>query len=463
MSQRRFGLRIRLLATLVGAGLLCGAALAVALLLRARDEIVRRHVATAREQLRGVAESIVSHCEGAPPCAQAAAEAAGIAWESGGSCSRSPRSGTHAVLCEQLPQGAARRALDLSPTAAQARRLVAPVLAFVLAGMLLVVALVFWLLDRQLVAPLARIDATLDRMSASSSDEPLLTEGGDLLGRLAPAVNRLDARLREERARVQAQIEELRRSNEELRAAREEVARSERLASVGRLAAGVAHEVGNPMAAVIGYLAILRDRLRQGKDSADYVDRIARETERIDRILRDLINLARPPSGELHAVDLRAAVERVRGLLEAQPSWSGCALESRVPADLPRARGDDHYVVQVLLNLLVNAAKAEARKVEVRGHAVDGAPVLEVIDDGRGLPPEAATRLFEPFFTTSRPGEGTGLGLALCHATMERFGGSISAHAPPSGKGTRFVLQFAPWTDDVTFPARRAAGDRGGA
>jgi signal transduction histidine kinase len=461
MSQRRFGLRMRLLATLVGAGLLCGAALAVALLLRARDEIVRRHVATAHGQLRASAESIAARCGGDAACIRAAADALGIDWQAGGSCARAPRSGTHVTLCEQLPAGAARRELDLDPAAAQARRLVAPVLAFVLAGMLLVIALVFWLLDRQLVAPLARIDATLDRMSASSSDEPLLTEGGDLLGRLAPAVNRLDVRLREERARVQAQIGELRRSNEELRAAREEVARSERLASVGRLAAGVAHEVGNPMAAVIGYLAILRDRLRQGRDAADYVDRIGRETERIDRILRDLINLARPPAGELQPVDLRAAAERARGLVEAQPSWTGCALELRIPPDLPRARGDDHYVVQVLLNLLVNAAKADARRVEVKGRSVDGAPVLEVIDDGRGLPPEATTRLFEPFFTTSRPGEGTGLGLALCHATMDRFGGSISAHAGPFGKGTCFVLRFACWTADVALPLRRAAADGG--
>jgi signal transduction histidine kinase len=459
MSQRRFGLRMRLVATLVGAGLLCGAALAVALLLRARDEIVRRHVATAHGQLRTAAESIAAHCGADVSCARAAADAAGIEWDAGGSCARAARSATQVTLCEQLPAGAARRELDLEPAAAHARRLVAPVLAFVLAGMLLVVALVFWLLDRQLVAPLARIDATLDRMSASAGDEPLLTEGGDLLGRLAPAVNRLDVRLREERARVQAQIGELQRSNEELRAAREEVARSERLASVGRLAAGVAHEVGNPMAAVIGYLAILRDRLRQGKDAADYVDRIARETERIDRILRDLINLARPPSGDLQPVDLRTAAERARGLVVAQPSWTGCALELRIPADLPRARGDDHYVVQVLLNLLVNAAKAGAHRVEVTGRSVEGVPVIEVIDDGRGLPPEAATRLFEPFFTTSRPGEGTGLGLALCHATMERFGGGISARSAPSGKGTCFVLRFAPWTADDARPVRRAAGD----
>ena len=115
---------------------------------------------------------------------------------------------------------------------------------------------------------------------------------------------------------------------------------------------------------------------------------------------------------------------------------------------LPPARGENHYVVQMLLNLLVNAAKAGARTVELAGRLIDGAPALEVTDDGRGLPPEAGTRLFEPFFTTAAPGEGTGLGLALCHATMERFGGGISAHAPPGGQGACFVLRLPTWAKD---------------
>ncbi|HYZ90491.1 MAG TPA: histidine kinase dimerization/phospho-acceptor domain-containing protein, partial [Myxococcales bacterium] len=399
MSHRRFGLRLRLFATLTGAALLCAAILAVAMLLRARDEIAQRHVATARQDLRTAAESIAARCGADSTCAGESAGAVGLAWDPGATCPPVHVSGHAIVLCERIAGAAVHRRLDLSAASTQAQELVAPVLAFVLGGMVLAVALVFWLLDRQLVAPLARIDAALDGVSEFSSDEPLLPEGGDLLGRLAPAVNRLDARLREERARVKTQIGELRASNEQLRAAREEVARSERLASVGRLAAGVAHEVGNPMTAVIGYVDLLRERLEQGKGAEEYVERIAREMGRIDRILRDLLNLARGP-GEVQPVDLRAAAENARGLVEAQPSWNGCAVRVRVPGDLPRARAENHYVVQVLLNLLVNAAKAGARTVEMLGEVVDGAPVLRVIDDGRGLPADAATRLFEPFFTT---------------------------------------------------------------
>jgi len=445
MSQRRFGLRLRMLATLTGAGLLCGAVLTVVLLLGARDEITRRHVGSARAGIRAVGESAARHCGRDAACFSGAVAVAGLTWQEGARCGTPLRIAERLVACEEVRGGALRQEVDLAPAAAQARSLIGPVLVSVLLGMLLLVVLVSWVLDRQLVAPLGRVDEALDRVSDGASFGPLLAEGGDFLGRLAPAVNRLDLRLREERARVQSQIEELQASNRELRAAREEVARSERLASVGRLAAGVAHEVGNPMTALLGFLSILQDRLKQGKEPGDYLDRLSREAERIDRILRDLLGLARPPARDLQPVDLRAAAERARGLLEAQPSWTGCALELRVPADLPRARGDDHSVVQVLLNLLVNAAKAGASTVEVEGRAESGVPIVEVIDDGRGLPPEAAARLFEPFFTSSRPGEGTGLGLALCHATMERFGGSISAKQRAGGSGTSFVLQFAAW------------------
>ena len=444
MTERSIGLRLRLLATLTGAALLCGALLAVPLLLRTRDEITRRHVATVRSEVRGAANSIAAACRGDRLCEQRAAAALGLTWKQNEACGAAQREGTRMTVCESVAGSAVSIETDLRVAADQARALVAPMMASIAAALLLLVALVFWRLDRQLIAPLARIDASLERIAESPGDEPLLGEEGDLLGRIAPAVNRLDARLREERRRVQAQIAELQKSNAELRAAREEVARSERLASVGRLAAGVAHEVGNPMTALIGFLSILQERVKQGRDPGDFLDRIAREASRIDRILRDLLTLARPPPAQLQPVDLRAAAEAARGLVEAQPTWTRCALALRVPPDLPAARGDSHYVVQVLLNLLVNSAKAGAHNVEVAGRVESGQPVIDVKDDGRGLPKEAAARLFEPFFTTSGPSEGTGLGLALCHATMERFGGSIEGRPGESG-GAVFTLRFAAW------------------
>src|SRR5205823_2114952 len=116
--------------------------------------------------------------------------------------------------------------------------------------------------------------------------------GGDAVGRVGAAVNRLAQRLREERGRTRSQIEALEAANQKLREAREDLARSEQLAGIGRLAAGVAHEVGNPVSALIGYAALMRERIAQGKDVDGYAERIEREASRIDRILRDLLDLA---------------------------------------------------------------------------------------------------------------------------------------------------------------------------
>jgi signal transduction histidine kinase len=118
------------------------------------------------------------------------------------------------------------------------------------------------------------------------------------------------------------------------------------------------------------------------------------------------------------------------------------AFETALPADLPPVRGDEHYLAQVFVNLLANAARAGASRVRVSGRLSEGGVLVEVEDDGTGIPAEALPRLFEPFFTTSAPGQGTGLGLALCHATMMRFGGSIAARNRQGERGAVFELRF---------------------
>ena len=201
----------------------------------------------------------------------------------------------------------------------------------------------------------------------------------------------------------------------------------------------MAHEVGNPVSALIGYAALIRDRLAQGKDVSGYAGRIEREATRIDRILRDLLDLARPPAA-LQAVDLRRAVDSARSTVG--PQHAQVSFETALPPDLPPVRADEHYLSQVFVNLMTNAAKAGASRVRVSGRTADSGVWVEVEDDGSGIPPEVLPRLFEPFFTTAAPGEGSGLGLALCHATMERFGGAIAARNRAGTRGTVVELRF---------------------
>ena len=161
----------------------------------------------------------------------------------------------------------------------------------------------------------------------------------------------------------------------------------------------------------------------------EFAERIERESARVDRILPDLLDLARPREIRLEPIDLKSALGVARALVLPQPACRDCTISYDLPEDLPRVLGEEHYVVQVLVNLMTNAAKANAQQVRITGAAVGDTVTIELADDGSGIAPELLPRLFEPFVTTSSPGQGTGLGLALSHATMERIGGSISARA----------------------------------
>ena len=430
MTGERASLRLRLLAIVVAAAMVPIAPLTIVLLLQIRDALYARGVADARARLADV----VQRCSGG-----ACPDAAGVRRVDRPCRARSERVGELLVLCEDVPAGAVQLRQDLRPIreqlAALDRRILAVLVLFV--GLLVTIAV--WLLERGVGRRLERIDAALEAVGAEQQGPNLLPEGGDSVGRVGAAVNRLAQRLRDERGRTRSQIEALETANQKLREAREDLARSERLASVGRLAAGVAHEVGNPVSALIGYAALMRERIAQGKDVVGYTERIEREASRIDRILRDLLDLARPPAA-LQAVDLGRAVAAARGAVA--PQHAKVAFETSLPPDLPPVRGDEHYLSQVFVNLMTNAARAGASRVRVSARVVDGGVRVEVEDDGKGIPAEVLPRLFEPFFTTAAPGEGSGLGLALCHATMERFGGSIAARNRGGARGALVELRF---------------------
>lgn len=430
MTGERAGLRVRLFAIVLAATLLPIAPVTILMLLQVRDAIYGRAIADARARLSDAR----SRCTGGT-----CPEPAGIRRLSGPCPESSARGGQELVLCEQIPGGALELRQDLRPVRAELAALDRRLLATLALFVVLLVGLAVWLLERGIGRRLESIDVALEAVGAEQQGPDLLPEGGDAVGRVAAAVNRLAQRLREERARTRSQIEALEAANQRLREAREDLARSERLASVGRLAAGVAHEVGNPVSALIAYAALMRERIPQGKDVSEYAARIEREASRIDRILRDLLDLSRP-SAALQSVDLRRALEVARA--SVGPLHAGVAFESALSEGLPSVRGDEHYLSQVFINLMANAARAGASRVRVSGEPVAGGVVVQVEDDGTGIPPEALPRMFEPFFTTAAPGSGSGLGLALCHATMERFGGSIAARNRQDGRGAVFELRF---------------------
>jgi signal transduction histidine kinase len=243
----------------------------------------------------------------------------------------------------------------------------------------------------------------------------------------------------------------------EVRALAHQLVRAEKLATVGVLAAGFAHEVGTPLGVMRGRAELLVSRLPPGGAESENVRIILEEVDRVSRTIRDLLDFSRagrvPATG---AVPLGVVAAEVMDLLAIEASRRGVGLEVSVPGAVPDLAADPDQLKQVLVNLAMNGLDACARggRVRVRGRAERGArvAVIEVEDDGAGIAPEHRHRVFDPFFTTKKRGQGTGLGLAVVARIAQSHGAEIEVEeAAP--RGTRFVLRW---------PLAEVAGARAG-
>lgn len=301
-------------------------------------------------------------------------------------------------------------------------------------------------LVRLVARPIERLLRAADRLGAAGPGElPPLGDGAGGLSSAAVAFERVAGALGEERARLAGKVQELTAANAELAQARESLLRTERLATVGRLAAGLAHEVGNPLGAIAGYAELARSRTPAGapRELVESIERIAAAAARIDGTVRDLLDFARPASTPPQPVALPDLLATTVDLARAQARFRGANVVLDLPPDLPEVMGTERHLSQVFLNLLLNAGDA----VEVPGHVALRARaegrwvVVEVEDDGPGIPAADLSRVFDPFFTTKEVGHGTGLGLAVCHGIVSSLGGEIAASNGSLG-GARFTVRL---------------------
>ena len=254
------------------------------------------------------------------------------------------------------------------------------------------------------------------------------------LGLFAFRQARRSARL-EAAAEQQARVRELER----------QLFHSERLASVGRLAAGLAHEINNPLEGMTNYLSLLRDDLEAGRaeDARELVPPLSEGLGRVAGILRQVLAFADPGRSPKRRVDLARVVGRTAEFVRANPAHRGVRIGVALPAGPLPVVGNEVTLGQLVLNLLVNACQAQGEdgEVEVTVRRSSGRAEVTVADRGRGLPPEVRERLFEPFVSTRG---STGLGLAVCHGIAEDHRGRLTAEDRPGG-GTvfRFELPLA--------------------
>lgn len=289
------------------------------------------------------------------------------------------------------------------------------------------------------VRPAERAEAAISQLGQLELELPAPTGGGPLLSRVQAAVRHLANALRDEQRLTRKQLDDLASANERVLVAQTELVAKERLATVGKLAAGVAHEVGNPLSGVLGYLSLARDK-SPDPTVREYLDRIEDEVQRISTIVRGLLDLGRPVKGNPSPLVLAELADTCVRLVQADPELRDVQIEVAVDPSLV-VRAESGPLSQVLLNLLLNAGQAMEGKGKVRvlGLAQDDLVELAVEDEGPGLPPEVQARLFEPFFSTK--GKGTGLGLAVSQHLVQGLGGTLTA-ANREGGGARFSLKL---------------------
>lgn len=313
-------------------------------------------------------------------------------------------------------------------------------LVFLLTLAIAMVALGLLFMRRSVLAPLSRMTALVDGADRDGLSRFGL-EASDDLARLGAAIIGMTQRIDADRQRIAAQLDELKAAHGALRATQQQLVRAERLAVVGQLAAGLAHEIGNPLAVLSGYVEVFKDSALGAEETGEILGRMSRELDRIHAIMRDLLDFSRVSSVSGGNGDLGEAIEHVRKLLAPQESMRQVELVIALPDTLPPVPIQTDSLTQVLLNLILNAAEALAGRGRVEVMAVrDGdRVVLTVEDTGPGVPEDLRERIFDPFFTTKPAGAGTGLGLAVCERIITAAKGELSLERGHLG-GARFVI-----------------------
>lgn len=335
--------------------------------------------------------------------------------------------------------------------AARSAQLVRGVALYMSVFALALLVFAYIALTRAIVRPIEQLARAADRVAGGARNLDLPASGAREVADLGSSVRAMAARLREEEQALRLKVDELTATTRRLGETREQLAGSEHMASVGRLAAGVAHEIGNPIAAIMGMHDLIEDRETSEETRADFLRRMRKETERIHVVVRDLLDYARPERAPestrtLACSSVAEVIEDVMNLVRPQKEFK--SIETRLELEVGiGAALSPQRLTQVLLNLLLNAGSAldespsSARTIVVRARRIDEHVRIEIEDDGPGVPKDLAPRIFDPFVTTKDVGDGTGLGLAVCRGIIEGANGRLYLDGSFDG-GARFVVEL---------------------
>ena len=353
-----------------------------------------------------------------------------------------------------------------------------------------IVLIVFgsFLLSRVLVRPLKDLILLTQKIGAGNLSDKIEVNSRNEIGQLIGSFNLMIERLKEKQESLDSHLESLEFANKKLKQTQEELIRTEKLASIGRFAAGVAHEVGNPLGAILGYTSILeKDGINQ-EESKDYLKRIEKEIERINRIVRELLDFVRPSKFEICDVEINKIVENTLSLISHQ-NIGDIKTQLDLQPNLPTIKGDESKISQVLINIILNAIDAMPNggilNIQTKEYIVEDSLIdpfqqfysprrredptesnyshlrkpdpfvaiftkfskgdrlvkISISDTGIGIKEEEIKSIFDPFFTTKAPDKGTGLGLSVSLRIVESMEGEIRVESEEE-KGSTFEVYF---------------------
>lgn len=332
---------------------------------------------------------------------------------------------------------------DLNKTLLSGQRLF---LLYCLFNLAILVFLAYLRLSRLFIHPLQVLTKRAEEYQDEEDFLFISGEPSDDFAALSSSLNAMLRRIKSDRATLEEMVSQLEKTNHSLRQAQEEIIRAEKLAAVGRLSAGIAHEIGNPLGIVMGYLELLQEDDLTPEEKADCLHRAMDEIQRINTIIRQLLDLARPDPTEEKIISCHALLQKICQGLTLQPLLAKMKIELLTTAQNDQIMLDGEKLQQVILNIILNAADACAAinephlLIRTANTRIDQQPVLEISleDNGPGIAPENHTAIFDPFFTTKEPGKGTGLGLSVSYMIITAAKGRLTASN--TEQGSKFVI-----------------------
>ena len=354
------------------------------------------------------------------------------------------------LLFEGRTLGAVTISASLMPIYKTLRKSEKVILLYILLDTIILAIVGIYLLSLIVVKPVNRLLQMTKEYKEGDIFPALGEASGNEIGNLSRSLSIMLNRLDENKRELKAHISSLEKANKELQQAQNEIVRSEKLASIGRLSAGIAHEIGNPIGIILGYLELIRKGDPGENEKEDFLNRIESEIIRINQIIRNLLDFSRPSSGKPEKASAHDLITNTVNILKPQPMMKDIRINLELKADNDTILADANQLQQVFLNIIMNAAdafteknlpedKGSGRELILKSENSGSSIYISFMDNGPGISETELAHIFDPFYTTKEPGKGTGLGLSICYRILEELGGTIKAESS-QGEGTTIAI-----------------------